>query len=76
MCRAGNVQKAYELAKADLAEAPTDPWTQREVGWALYYMIKGDVETNDYDKLLEHIDELKSLEQLSIENDCMIFDNV
>lgn len=76
MCKAGQVQQAYELAKADLAAMPTDVWTQRAVGWALYYMIKSDSETDDYARLLEHIDELKSLDQLTIANDSMIFDNV
>ena len=76
MCKAGNVQEAYDLAKADLVETPTELWTQRVVGWALYYMIKGDVEANDYNNLLEHIDELKSLGLLSVENDSMIFDNI
>ena len=76
MCKAGQVQQAYELAKADLAAMPTDVWTQRAVGWALYYMIKSDSETDDHARLLEHIDELKSLDQLTIANDSMIFDNV
>ena len=76
MCKAGQVQEAYELAKADLAAMPTDVWTQRAVGRALYYMIKTDSETGDYARLLEHIDELKSLDQLTIANDSMIFDNV
>lgn len=76
MCKAGQVQEAYELAKTDLAARPADVWAQRAVGWALYYMIKADSEVGDYAKLLEHIDELKSLEQLTIANDSMIFDNV
>lgn len=76
MCKAGQVQEAYELAKTDLTARPADVWAQRAVGWALYYMIKADSEVGDYAKLLEHIDELKSLEQLTIANDSMIFDNV
>lgn len=76
MCKEGQVQEAYNLAKADLAAMPTDVWKQRAVGWALYYMIKADFEVGDYAKLLEHIDELKSLDQLTIANDSMIFDNV
>ena len=76
MCKAGQVQEAYELAKTDLSARPADVWAQRAVGWALYYMIKADSEVGDYAKLLEHIDELKSLEQLTIANDSMIFDNV
>lgn len=40
MCKAGQVQTAYDIAKADFAAMPTNVWTQREVGWVLYYMIK------------------------------------
>ena len=76
MCKTGQVQEAFNLAKADLEVMPADVWKQREVGWALYYMIKTDSEAGDYAKLLEHIDELKSLDQLTIANDSMIFDNV
>ena len=76
MCKAGQVAEAYEIAKADLVAVPTDVWAQRSVGWALYYMIKNDSEGGDYAKLLEHIDELKSLDKLTLNNDSMIFDNV
>lgn len=76
MCKAGQVVEAYEMAKADLVAVPTDIWTQRSVGWALYYMIKNDSEGGDYAKLLKHIDELKSLDMLTLNNDSMIFDNV
>lgn len=76
MCRAGQVREAYDLARTDLGRQPNDVWTQREVGWALYYMIKVDSENGDYSKLLEHIDELKSLNLLTLPNDNMIFDNV
>lgn len=39
-------------------------------------MIKADSEVGDYAKLLNHIDELKSLDLLTVANDSMIFDNV
>jgi tetratricopeptide (TPR) repeat protein len=76
MCRDGKVQEAYELAKKDLSANPDYPWLQRSLGWALYYLIKGDADKGDYAKLVEHIDELKSLDQLTLDNDSMIFDNV
>ncbi len=76
MCKAGQVQQAYELAKADLAAMPSDIWKQRAVGWVLYYMMKVDSEVGDYGKLLRHLDELNSLDQLTLVNDSMIFDNV
>ena len=76
LCKSGKVQEAYELAKNDLSVSPEYPWLQRALGWALYYMIKRDAEKCDLDSMIEHITELKSLELLSVENDCMIFDNV
>ena len=76
MCKSGQVQDAYDLAKADLMAMPTDVWKQRGLGWALYYMIKIDSESGNYVQLLEHIDELKSLNQLTLATDSMIFDNV
>lgn len=76
LCKAGRVQEAYEQAKTDFASNPTNPWVQREVGWALYYLIKGDAETGNYDNMVAHITELKSLDQLNNVNDNMIFDNV
>ena len=47
MCKTGQVQEAFNLAKADLEVMPADVWKQREVGWALYYMIKTDSEVGD-----------------------------
>ena len=76
MCREGKVQEAYELAKADMSAMSSYPWVQREMGWALYYMIKNDVDVGNLGKLLEHLDELKSLNLLTIESDSMIFNNV
>lgn len=76
MCKSDKVQEAYELAKNDFAAQPNDAWQQRALGWALYYMIKNDTEKGDYAKLIEHIDELKLLDQLNMTNDGMIFDNV
>ena len=42
LCKSGQVQEAYELAKNDLSVSPEYPWLQRALGWALYYMIKRD----------------------------------
>ena len=74
MCKAGQVQEAYELAKADLELQ--QPWAQRSVGWVLYYLIKGDADTGNYQSLVSHLDELSALDQLTIPEDNMIFENV
>ena len=76
MCKNGQIQEAYNLAKKDYAAHPTDIWQQRSVGWALYYMIKGDADRGDFIQLIEHLDELKSLDQLTMEKESMIFDNM
>ena len=74
MCKNGQVQEAYALAQEDLSQQL--PWAQREVGWALYYLIKLDVETGNYQSLLTHLDELTSLDQLTMLGDRMIFENI
>ena len=76
MCKADQLQEAYELARADLEAAPADPWTQREVGWALYYLIRKDAENGQYEQIIAHLDELKTLDQLNMANDRLIFENV
>lgn len=76
MCKAGQIQEAYNIAVEDLENEPQNVWSHREVGWALYYMIKGDADAGNYDELVEHFNKLKSLELLTIEQDNLIFDNV
>lgn len=76
MCRAGNVMEAYEIAQADLNASPQDIWTQRKMGWALYYMLKMDVEYKDSSVFINHVEELMNLDLLTITSDSLIFDNV
>ncbi len=52
MCKAGNVIEAYETAKADLDVSPQDVWKQRGMGWALYHMLKMDIEHKNNSALL------------------------
>ena len=76
MCKSGQVTEAYGLAKNDYASDASSPWTQRAFGWALYYVIKSDVEKGYYEALTEHVTELMDLKLLTIANDSMIYDNV
>ncbi len=76
MCKAGQIQEAYELAKADMEQFPTDPWVHREVAWALNYLMKVDADTNNFQSLIAHFDELKALDLLSIPADNILYDNV
>ena len=74
MCKDGRVQEAYELAKADLEQELS--WAQREMGWVLYYLIKDDAETANFLSLMNHLEELRLLDQLSIPMDNLIYENV
>lgn len=74
LCKEGQAQKAYELSKADMEQLY--PWAQREMGWTLYYMMKEDTTKNDYLSLVSHLDEFSTLDQLSLTDDSMIFENV
>lgn len=76
MCKDGQVQKAYELAKADLEKNPANLWVHREMAWVLNHQMKNDADTGNYQNLIAHIDELKTLDLLSIPDDNIVFDNV
>lgn len=76
MCKEGRIQEAYNLAKSDFNNNANDVWTQRELGWALYYMIRKSSESGQYEQLLANIDELQTLSLLNYDNDAMIFENV
>lgn len=76
MCKAGQVQKGYDLAKIDLEQFPTNPWVHREMGWALNYLLKGDADSGNFQALIVHLDELKALDLLSIPSDNILFNNV
>jgi len=74
LCKAGEGQKAYELSKADMEQQ--FPWAQREMGWTLYYLLKDDTDRNDFQSLITHLDEFSTLNQLSMTDDSMIYENV
>lgn len=76
MCRAGQIQEAYALAKEDWENNPNNVWEQRKIGWALCYTIQQDARNGRYDQIIAHIDELQSLDLLDILNDRILFDNV
>lgn len=74
MCRSGQVSDAYDMAKADMEQ--NVPWAQREVGWALYYLMKQDAATNNYPSFVAHLDEVCSLDQLTVPDDNLLFNNM
>ena len=76
MCREGRVVEAYEIANADLTNTPNNVWIQREVGWALYYLLKKDVEEQRNSDFFKHLEQLMKLNLLNTESDSLIFDGL
>ncbi len=69
----GKLLEAYELADVEMTNTPDNVWSQRCMAWALYYLIKNDVDKQD---LLEHLSKLSTLQLITLADDRMIFDNV
>ena len=40
MCKTGQVESAYSIARLDYEAHPDNVWTQIGLGWALYYKIR------------------------------------
>ena len=76
MCKAGNVLEAYEIAKTDFSTSPQNVWAQREMGWALYYMLKKDIENRDNTAFYSHIEEVTNLNLLTMSTDSLFFDTL
>lgn len=76
MCKAGNVLEAYEIAKTDFSTSPQNVWSQREMGWALYYMLKKDIENRDNIAFYNHIEEVTNLNLLTTSTDSLFFDTL
>lgn len=76
MCKDGKIQEAYKLAEQDYNADPNNIWVQREVGWALYYLLKNDVENKERELFYGHLQELSNLNLLTMASDSLIFDNV
>jgi hypothetical protein len=72
--RNGQVQQAYELAKTDLEKQ--EPWGQLLMGWSLYYLIGNDAKTANYPSMVSHLDELQSLNKLSVASEPVLFEQI
>lgn len=76
MCKAGRAPEAYQIAKTDFELSPSNIWVQREMGWALYYMLKIDVDNRKLQDFFAHIEEFSNLDELTMSADDMIFENI
>jgi hypothetical protein len=76
LCKAGEIDEAYRQAMSDYEADSSNIWNQREVGWALYYLIKADADVANYEKLCKHLEQLAELDQLKADEENLIFDNV
>lgn len=52
LCRDGEIQRAYEIAKNDLSQAPDNKWAQISMAWTLYYSAKSVSQQRNFSKTL------------------------
>ena len=75
MCKNGNINEAYDIAKNEYNTSPQNVWNQRGLGWALYYKICQSTNNGNYNEFIANIEELNSI-NLDYKNDELIFQNV
>jgi hypothetical protein len=76
LCKNGAIEQAYQIAKSDYDINPLNPWSQRALGWAIYYKLKEDSNKLDYPSFYSSLKELTSLNLLTPSTDSFIFDSV
>lgn len=74
LCKEGQVQQAYELAKADLDQKKS--WGQLVMGWSLYYLIRNDAETANYHSMVSHLDELLALDKITVSSEPVLYEQI
>ena len=58
----GDLQGAYELAKSDLENNPSDIWAKRALAWVIYFYIKENSFKANYDISLKYVQEIIDLD--------------
>lgn len=76
MCREGEQDAAYALARQELDATPDDIWTQRKMGWVQYYRIKDAAEASRLEDVLDGLSQLSQLDLLRPSDDQVLYDNV
>lgn len=74
MCKDGQMVEAQKLAQADIDQH--FPWAHREMAWVIYYQIKADTSSADFQSLIAHLDVLQTLDQLTMPYDNLIFEKL
>ncbi|MFC6998098.1 DUF7017 domain-containing protein [Rufibacter roseus] len=70
--KAGKLEEAYAMAKAELEASPDDIWAKRNMSWVLYSQLKNDHQ--DLDLFYSKLEELAALELPATEE--MLYDNL
>lgn len=76
MCKAGNIAEAYEQAAQELKITPGNIWSQRAMGWVLYYLLKKNVSENKVNEALNTLKALNGLTLLRNDDSDMFFNSL
>lgn len=72
--KAGKLEEALLMAKAELEAAPNDIWAKRNMSWVYFDLLKKAIEEKDLDEAINVLTDIKQLELPDSEN--MLFDNI
>lgn len=76
LCKNGDIDKARDLAMADVENYPQYPWPLANFGWVLYYQIKNDMTTAaNRQKVMETIADFCNL-AIPVRDNEVLFTNV
>jgi len=70
--KSGELENALTLAQQDLEKNISDIWNKRSIAWVYYEFLKKYSNAENYDKFIDYLKKIKSLELSEDEN--MIFD--
>ena len=76
MCKEGKAPAAYAIVKKELDNGSQDVWTQRAMGWVLYYIAKDRIIKKKARKAMDAIEVMRELNMLTPQGDSMLFDNI
>lgn len=76
MCKEGKISEAYAIVKKELDNDPHDLWTQRAMGWVVYYTAKERIFKKKASRAMDAIQVLRKLNMLTPQGDGILFDNI
>jgi len=74
--RNGQYDEAFAMALSDWQQDSNNIWAQRKMGWAYTFMLKQDIQQNNYEHFVQHLEAFLQLDLLCTDDDSPIFETL